>query len=138
MKSLDTNVLVRYYAQDEPKQSAAALKLLSDEPALFVSKTVLIEFWWVLVRADKFRFPVDRVIAVLEHLIGLPNITVENELAVSKALFWSRLGLEFPDALHLASSSECAMMLTFDDKRFARRANRLGAQPSCEVPVIET
>lgn len=136
MKSLDTNILVRYYAQDEPGQSAVAMKLFSEESALFVSKTVLIEFWWVLTRADKFRFPVDKVAAVLEHLLGLPNVIVEDEAAAIKALSWCRAGLEFPDALHLASSSECAVMLTFDDRKFARRANRLGIQPACEIPVL--
>ncbi|MFM8331069.1 MAG: type II toxin-antitoxin system VapC family toxin [Candidatus Methylumidiphilus sp.] len=135
MKSVDTNVLVRYYAQDDPNQSNAATKILATEPDLFVSKTVLIEFWWVLTRAEKFSFPLDKVVAVIEHLIGLPNISIEDDAAVLKALSWCHLGLEFPDALHLSSSSRCETMLTFDDRKFARRANRLGLHPPCYVPV---
>jgi len=48
MKSVDTNILVRYYAQDDVLQSPLALRLLRDEPKLFVTKTVLFELFWVL------------------------------------------------------------------------------------------
>jgi predicted nucleic-acid-binding protein len=134
MKSLDTNVPVRYYAQDDPVQSSVAMRLFVEEPKLFVPKTVLIEFWWVLTQAEKFRFPAAKVMAVFEHLLDLPNVEVEDEIAVSKAIEWCRAGLEFQDALHLASSEQCSAMLTFDDRRFARRVNRLGLQPPCRVP----
>ncbi|CAG0990307.1 hypothetical protein ANRL3_02729 [Anaerolineae bacterium] len=137
MKSLDTNILVRYYAQDDPHQSAAATRILVNEPTLFVPKTVLIEFWWVLTRSEKFRFPVDKVVSVIEHLMGLPNIAIEDESFVIQALSWCHCGLEFPDALHLAASIGCEVMLTFDDRKFARRVNRLGLHPTCEVPALD-
>ena len=133
MKALDTSVLVRYYAQDDTRQSPVATRIMTKEPALFVPKTVLIEFWWVLTKADKFRFPVAKVIAVFKHLLGLPNIWIEDEVAVGKALVWCEAGLEFQDALHLASAENCDTMLTFDDRRFARRVNRLGLYPPCQV-----
>ncbi len=38
MKSVDTNVLVRYYAQDDTRQSPIALRLFINEPELFVKK----------------------------------------------------------------------------------------------------
>lgn len=133
MKALDTNILVRYYTQDDPAQSPIATRIIVEEPALFVPKTVLIEVWWVLTQVEQFRFPPDKVMAVFEHLLGLPNVEVEDESAVVKALDWCRAGLEFQDALHLASSGHCSEMLTFDDRRFARRANRLGLRPPCRV-----
>lgn len=136
MKSLDTNVLVRYYAQDDPQQSPVATRLFADKQPLFVTKTVLIEFWWVLTQADKFHFEKLQVLSVFDHLLGLPNIVVEDESAVVDALAWCRAGLEFPDALHLASSGQCAVMLTFDDRKFARRANRLGIRPPCQIPAM--
>ena len=135
MKSLDTNILVRYYAQDDPDQSVTATHIFSTEPDLFVPKTVLVEFWWVLTRAEKFSFAPVKVVSVLEHLSGLPNISLEDEKTVIQAISWCHSGLEFPDALHLASSSQCEIMLTFDDHKFARRANRLGLQPICQIPA---
>jgi len=81
MKSVDTNILVRYYAQDDALQSPLAFRIFSDEPALFVTKTVLLEFFWVLTQAEKFRFQPEQVMAVFEHLQGLPNIVIEDALA---------------------------------------------------------
>lgn len=134
MKSVDTNILVRYYAQDDALQSALALSVFSDEPELFVTKTVLLEFFWVLTQADKFRFPPEQVMAVFEHLQGLSNIAIEDELSLNAAIIGCRAGLEFPDALHLASSRACSVFLTFDDRKFSRRAQRLNLTPVCEIP----
>lgn len=135
MKSVDTNILVRYYAQDDALQSPLALQLFKNEPELFVTKTVLLELFWVLTQADKFRFLPAQVMAVFEHLQGLPNIIIEDEFSLQTAIAWCRAGLEFPDALHLAASSACSTFLTFDDRRFARRAQRLNLMPICEVPA---
>jgi predicted nucleic-acid-binding protein len=135
MKSVDTNILVRYYAQDDALQSPLALQLIKNEPELFVTKTVLLELFWVLTQADKFRFLPEQVMAVFEHLQGLPNIIIEDEFSLQTAIAWCRAGLEFADALHLAASSACSTFLTFDDRRFARRAQRLNLMPICEVPA---
>lgn len=135
MKSVDTNILVRYYAQDDALQSPFALRIFSDEPELFVTKTVLLEFYWVLTQAEKFRFPPEQVMTVFEHLQGLPNIVIEDELSLRTAITWCRAGLEFPDALHLAASGACSAFLTFDDRKFARRAQRLKLTPICEIPA---
>lgn len=135
MKSVDTNILVRYYAQDDALQSPLALRLFSNEPELFVTKTVLLEFFWVLTQADKFRFLPEQVMAVFEHLQGLPNIVIEDELSLRTAVAWCLAGLEFPDALHLAASGACSAFLTFDDRKFARRAQRLNLVPVCEIPA---
>jgi hypothetical protein len=34
VKALDTNVLVRYYVQDEPRQAATAARIMSEEAAV--------------------------------------------------------------------------------------------------------
>ena len=55
MIGLDTNVLVRYLAQDDPAQSARATEIierrLSDENPGFVSVVAMAEMVWVLQRA---------------------------------------------------------------------------------------
>ena len=100
-----------------------------------MTKTVLLEFFWVLTQADKFSFLPEQVMAVFEHLQGLPNIVIEDELWLRTAIACCRAGLEFPDAMHLAPSGACSAFLTFDDRKFARRAQRLNLVPICEIPA---
>jgi predicted nucleic acid-binding protein len=88
-----------------------------------------------LTQADKFRFPPEQVMTVFEHLQDLPNIVIGDELSLRTAITWCRAGLEFPDALHLAASGACSAFLTFDDRKFARRAQRLKLTPVCEIPT---
>jgi len=135
MKSIDTNILVRYYAQDDQLQSNITLMIFNEEPELFVTKTVLLEFFWGLTQAEKFRFAIEQVMAVFENLQGLPNVLIEDDLSLRTAILSCRAGLEFPDALHLAASGACSTFLTFDDRKFARRAQRLNLVPTCEIPL---
>lgn len=41
MIAVDTNILVRYYAQDDRDQAAIAERILRDEPAVYVPLTVI-------------------------------------------------------------------------------------------------
>ena len=43
-------------------------------------------------------------------------------------------GLSLADSLHLASYQKCKRMASFDDRKFARRARRLGLEPVVFVP----
>lgn len=124
MIALDTNVLARYYvdSSDAPsrKQGLAAQKLLESGKSLFVSKTVVLELEWVL--RGYYKNPPQDVLTVLRHLLGMPNVTVEDRPAVELATAALNDGFDFADALHHASARHCTSMATFDDKRFARRA----------------
>ena len=46
----------------------------------------------------------------------------------------SGAGFDFADALHHASYVACSRVASFDDRRFARRALRLGLAPTVDVP----
>ena len=53
MKAVDTNVLARYYVQadddrEATKQHPIAVRIMTESPRLFVPKTVMLEFEWVL------------------------------------------------------------------------------------------
>jgi len=135
VKALDTSVLVRYYTQDEPRQARIATRIIAGKGELFVPRTVLVELYFVLRYAKKYRFDPARIAEVLRHLIDLPNVTVENYDMAATALASQRLGLEFPDALHISACVLCDEFLTFDDQRLARRAKRAGIQPRVTVPV---
>lgn len=138
MIALDTNILARFYVNDPADPGAArqrpiAHRLLTTSPRIFVPLTVILELEWVL-RAF-YGFAAEDFVRVVKHLLGLPNVSVEEWSRIADALDWHTQGLDFADALHLLASSHCAQLLSFDDRRFARRAKRLGVTPNVLVPV---
>jgi predicted nucleic acid-binding protein len=70
----------------------------------------------------------------MNHLLSLPQLTVEDRDTVSLAVAHCEAGLDFADAIHHASYRECASVVSFDDRRFARRALRLGLSPRVSIP----
>lgn len=136
MIAVDINVLARFYVDDpgDPgasRQRPVARRVMDESPSIFVPVTVLLEFEWVL-RAF-YELDVSDFASAVNHLLGLPNVVIESRAAVIAALDAHVAGLDFADALHLSSSRHCRALVTFDDKRFARRADRLGLQPVVEV-----
>ncbi len=138
MIALDTNILARFYVDDPSDPEAArqrpiAHRILSGPHGLFVPLTVILELEWVL-RAF-YGFAAVDFVRVVKHLLGLPNVSVEEWPRISDALDWHAGGLDFADALHLLASGHCTEFLSFDDRRVARRAKRLGATPAVVVPA---
>lgn len=135
MLALDTNVLARYYVREggtAQEQEAVARLTLERGTQLFVAKTVVLEFEWVL--RGVYGHPPKDVCRVLEHLLSLAHIEVEDRAAVEAALANLRKGLGFADALHHASSRACEALLTFDDRGFVRKARRLSITPPVRRP----
>jgi len=138
MLALDTNVLARYYVHEEDgsrttqAQREAARSVIEGGGELFVAKTVLLEFEWVL--RGVYGLARKDVVRALEHLLALANIEVEDRRSVESALANLRAGFDFADALHHASSRSCSAFLTFDVRRFARRARRMALTPPVRVP----
>ena len=136
MIGLDTNVLARYYVDDAgdaeaKRQRLAARRLIESGQALMVSKTVVLELEWVM--RGYYGFSQAEVASVLRHLLGLEHVTVEDREVVEQALANSDSGVDFADALHHASYKACASIATFDDRKFARRAKKLGMAPTVTV-----
>lgn len=119
MIGLDTNVLVRYVVQDEPRQSAAATRLmektLSTENPGFVTLVTLCEIAWVL--ADCYHADRQRIRAVIEGLLGTKQIVVEApELAWKALRAWHGSAADLSDALigEIAVAQGAAKVVTFD------------------------
>lgn len=106
MRAIDTNIVVRFLTNDDPKKSRSARKVI-EAGEVFIASTVLLESEWVLRSGYG---------AGLRGLAGLPGITVEEPIALAQALAWTSKGMDFADALHLAKSRECDAFLTFDRK----------------------
>ena len=131
MRAVDTNILARFYLRDDAVQGRIAGRVLAAGD-VFIPKTVVLELEWVLrYVAEQSE---SKVIECLEHLIALPELTVEDRDEIEAALSHCRNGIDFADALHLAASSACSGLLTFDDRGYARRAKKLRLKPAVSVP----
>ena len=137
MIGLDTNVLARYYVQDESdaeaaRQHEAARTLIESGAPLMVCKTVLLELEWVM--RGYYGFSSSDIAAAMRHLLSLPHIVVEERDRIAQAISHSLAGLDFADALHLAGYRDCERVASFDDRKFARRARRLNLKPDIFIP----
>ena len=129
MRALDTNVLARFFVDDDDdaqaaKQRPAAVAALTQRA--FVSVTVLLELEWVM--RGFYELPARQISRVLRALAGIEHVTLEDRDAVLAAVDAFDKGLDFADALHLARSSRASEFATFDH-RLAKRAKGLASVP---------
>lgn len=137
MIAVDTNVLARFYCDDPDDPEAArqrprARRVLLESPAILVPITVVLELEWVM--RGFYGVPPEAFCTVIEHLLGMPHVTVERWDAVKDAVDLHRDGFDFADALHWASSAGCERFVTFDDRRLARKARRVERSPPVTLP----
>ena len=121
MIGLDTNVVLRYLLQDDPKQTRQANKIfdqqLSEQAPGFISLVTVLEMVWVL-RSLLKQTP-SQVASHLERLLTADSLEVQNEQQVFEAVFAIKRGTgEFEDALigALNAWAGCSHTLTFDRK----------------------
>jgi predicted nucleic-acid-binding protein len=111
MHAVDTNVLVRLLTADDAGQTKRVAALFKRE-AIYIPKTVLLETEWVL----RHLYGLERkaVVNAFRKVSGLANVEIEGPLVVTQALQWCDDGMDFADALHLASSRSSEKFATFD------------------------
>ncbi len=126
MIALDTNLIVRLLTRDDEAQAQLAAGVMA-AGRLWLAKTVLLETEWVL--RYTYELSRDTIGDSFWSLLGYRELVVEDEAAVIKALSWYGSGVDFADALHLASSAEAERFFTFD-RMLARRAAKAGAYPA--------
>lgn len=119
MIAVDTNVLVRLVTGDDPEQTRRAAALFASERIL-VAKTVLLECEWVL--RYSYGFDSAAIRDAFEKLLGLAQVQMEDALVVDDALALYARGMDFADALHVASSRTAEAFVTFD-VRLCKRAD---------------
>lgn len=119
MIGLDTNVLVRYIAQDDPAQSARATAFVekdcSPSSPGFIAHVVLVEVVWVCercygaTRAD--------VAEILRTILSSKQLVVEDAETAWQALrLFESTKADFADALieRTANAAGCERVVTFD------------------------
>lgn len=118
MIGLDTNVLVRYIMQDDPKQSPKATALIesldADAPG-FVTLVSIVELYWVLTSC--YELTNEQVKQALEALLRTKQILVDRADQVLRALRVFGDGkADFADCLieRTAAAAGCSQTMTFD------------------------
>jgi predicted nucleic-acid-binding protein len=118
MTGLDTNVLVRYLAQDDPDQATRATRFieeLTEDAPGFIGLVVLVETMWVLQRL--YRASPAEILETVKDLLGSRTIVVENRDVVARALSTCETNAcAFADAVIAASalSAGCKQIMSFD------------------------
>lgn len=119
MPSLDTNVLLRYFLQDDRDQFNAADRLIrrcvAKRLELFVPVTVFLELEWVL--RSRMGFNKFRMLGLMSDLLASDELLFESEHALIATLHLYRTSsADFADTLHVALASQAGQQpfWTFD------------------------
>ena len=132
MIGIDTNVLVRYLAQDDRDQAAAATQLVESftaEAPGFISTVTLVETVWVLARA--YRTSKAQITNVIEGLLRSQELVIEQAEVHYLALgVYKREPIDFSDAViaQAGQRAGCTETVTFDRRAAKGARMRLLAQ----------
>jgi len=116
---LDTNVLVRYLAQDDPRQAAKAVHLIerecSESRPGFIAALVLAELVWVLESC--YGGAKTEIVAVLQRILRTKQLVVQDAETVWKAVrLFETSKADFADCLieRIGGTHDCEYSATFD------------------------
>ncbi len=119
MIGIDTNVLVRYIAQDDPAQSKLATRLIENEcsPATpgYISLIVLVELVWV--SESCYGASLADIAQIVRRLLSIRQLIIQEAEVVWKALRqFEGSKADFADSLveQLALAAGCSSVMTFD------------------------
>lgn len=119
MRSLDTNILVRYLVADHPRQLAMAERVIEEcretKESIFLSIPVLCETVWVLTR--NYLQPKPVLIEILEQILAKDLFRLEHDAAIRRSLQAYRDGKAgFIDYLigEISQDAGCRDTVTFD------------------------
>lgn len=118
MIGIDTNILLRFFLEDDTDQSARAkalLATLSSKLPGYIPSVILAESVWVL--ESNYRKPKHEVILFVEGLLGSEQLILEHHEAVEQALSrFKDSNSGFTDCLieRLCNLASCTQTMTFD------------------------
>jgi predicted nucleic-acid-binding protein len=128
--AVDTNVLVRLIVDDDADQVRRARALITGQDRIFVSRTVVLEVGWILA-SRRYQLARETIVAALRALLEVSNFEVEDLDAVVLAIKWYEKGMDFGDAMHLASTERLGAFATFD-----RGLHRTAAPARCRARAL--
>lgn len=121
MIGIDTNVLVRYIAQDDPAQSVRATRLIEgecspDEPG-YIGLVVLVESVWV--SESLYDATREEVGEIVRRILSIRQLVVERAEVAWKALrAFESSRADFADCVihHVGLADGCERVVTFDKR----------------------
>ncbi len=126
MKSLDTNVIIRFLVNDDKKQAQAVkslfLKVEEKQESFFVTSTVMLEMIYVL--DSVYDYERAEIIDAIESMLLMKILVFENPEAIGHLVnSGKKTGIELEDLFIglCAKENNCTTTLTFDRK--AARSN---------------
>lgn len=120
MVGLDTNILVRFLTQDDPKQCVMVNKLMQEfeekNQNLWISLVVVCELVWVLESCyDQTKAEVN---SALMQLLQVQQLKIDHAEVIQEALrdYLKHKKIDFSDCLiaHCNKAENCEYTLTFD------------------------
>ena len=121
MIGLDTNILVRLFVEDDPRQTRLAARFIgvhcSPVAPGFIDRIALCETVWVLTSA--YDYSRAAVANVVRNLVASADIRLEDGEFVETALsIFERGSIDFADALmaQVNRARGCTATATFDRK----------------------
>jgi len=119
MIGLDTNILIRYFTQDDLEQAQIIEEIIdnyANSPnSLFVNNIVMCELIWVLEKGYKYNKA--EIAKVIKQMLSTEEFAFENQKLLWLALNqFTHNKLDFSDALigELNKEQGCLATLTFD------------------------
>ena len=119
MIGIDTNILVRYFTNDDLVESKKAAELITSysniEASMFINNIVLCELIWVLERGYKYQKA--QIVVLLKELLLTIEFFFENhEILWLSCLDYEKYPADFADILigKLNNKSGCVKNFTFD------------------------
>lgn len=114
MICLDTNALVRFFTNDDPKKALKVKKLLEKEKEILVPEVVFPELEYVL--AGNYQASRKKIVEVFQFLVSQPNIKLNSRIKEAIGLF-KQTKLDIADCLIAAYSlKEKNKLASFDKK----------------------
>jgi predicted nucleic-acid-binding protein len=118
MTGLDTNILVRFFLQDDPQQCAKADAIMGTLSLIapgWIGMVTILELVWVLSRQNR----IDRrgISTILSQLLTREELVIEQSQIIQAALHsYMRGRADFADCLIAASAKAagCSRTVTFD------------------------
>jgi len=119
MIGVDTNILARYFTQDNLEQAKIVEQIIesyaTSPNSLFVNNIVMCELVWVLGRG--YKYTKEQISEVIKQMLSTEEFAFENQKLLWLALNqYTQNKLDFADALigELNKEAGCQKTLTFD------------------------
>jgi predicted nucleic-acid-binding protein len=124
-EGVDTNVLLRLIAGDDPAQSETARRFFYEKresgSVIFLNQLVLVETVWNLGRV--FKYPREKIIGMIGRFVMSDDVRVEDVQTVRIALDYYQMSkADFSDCLILARNQQAGVI---DTKTFDKKVAKL-------------